>query len=346
MLWFIIFLIVPTVWIVYASIFLDSFSLKEAGIQFGISVGVCLVLVLITYGSRYGSALDTEILNGQVVDKFSERVSCEHSYQCNPRTDSKGNTTYDTCYEHSFDIDWIVRTTVGNLTISRVNRQGTHEPPRFSDVVPGEPASVEGRYINYVRAVPESIFNEGDFTTTHNVAKYPRVHDYYRVRHVLNSDSGINQGLLNDWDSKLKHALITLGHQKQVNILVIPTQKPPSYANDLEYHWLRGKKNDVIVVIGVDESSTEVMWSRSFGWAESSRVFNEIENRLVGSEINEETIDIVINNVVEFYTRQSFDQYKYLIEEVKPSWWIILLLMIVNIIITGVVGRHFILHKM
>ncbi len=341
MIWFFIFLVVPTIWVLYAGFFIKSFTWKEAAIQFGVSLGFCGFLAFLSILSKYTSAMDVEILNGRVVDKFPQRVSCIHQEECNCRMNDEGRRVCEMCDIHPFDIDWVVRTTVGDVNIDRINEQGTIQPPRFGSVIVGEPASLENRYINYVKAVPESIFNTNDFEVTHNTPRYPRVHDYYRVRHVLDANSGVPRSTLDDWDASLKQRLMVLGHSHQVNIMVVVTGNSPSYAKDLEYNWLRGKKNDVVVVLGVDEAGGIVKWVDSFGWSKSSRVFYEMESNLINVEINENVIDIIGDTVVEYYERQPFEEYSYLIDEVSTPWWAILLLFIGNIIVTVVIGRRF-----
>lgn len=343
MQWFFIFLIIPVIWIAFAKIRFHTFSWQEAGIQFAISILMCIGLAVATMSSRYTGLQDTEILNGYVQDKRSERVSCSHSYQCNCRTDSKGNRTCSTCYEHSYDINWVVDTTVGSIRIQRVDSQGKREPPRFSAVRIGEPASLESRYTNYIKAIPESIFNVEDFATnTYTFPRYPHVSDYYRTQHVLDDSSGISNSTIAQWDAELKDALKTLGTRKQVNIVVVVTDHSEAYATELEYAWLRGKKNDVVVVLGIHDDHVE--WAKSFGWSSLTRVFHEIEDRLTGMNLDDNIIPAITESVEKYYQRESFSQYAYLIEEVSPPAWAVILLFIVNIVITGVIGRHFVLN--
>ena len=45
-------------------------------IAFIVSIGISLF-------GQMGQSLDVEILNGEVIGKYQETVSCSHSYQCN-----------------------------------------------------------------------------------------------------------------------------------------------------------------------------------------------------------------------------------------------------------------------
>lgn len=154
----------------------------------GAAVGVGLVLTFAAfYGGKATKTHDTEILNGQVTHKEKNRVSCSHSYSCHCRTDSKGNTSCDTCYEHSHDYNWDVYSTVGELTIDRIDRQGAHEPPRWTVVMPGQPVAMDHGYTNYVKAVPESVFRVDTIYSKEKLKNIPvpgyplNVYDYHYV---------------------------------------------------------------------------------------------------------------------------------------------------------------------
>src|SRR5690348_3424388 len=81
----------------------------------------------------YQNTTDYQVINGEVTGKEQNRVSCEHSYECNCRQesyecgDSKNSRTCyrrvcDTCYEHSHDYDWDVYSNIGTFTIDRIDR--------------------------------------------------------------------------------------------------------------------------------------------------------------------------------------------------------------------------------
>lgn len=339
MLWFFVFLIIPVLWITFAKIKFHTFSWKEAGIQFGISLVMCVVLASGTLASRYTGTMDTEILNGTVTDKHSDIVSCAHSYEeCTTVNGKRRCTTY---YEHNYDVDWVVDTSVGTLKISRVDRQGVIEPPRFSKVTIGEPASLENTYVNYVKAVPESIFNASEFSNNDYVfPRYPSVYDYYRINHVVNAGANVPSETISKWNKELKKVLESLGSMKQVNVVLVLTDKDPSYADNLEYEWLKGKKNDVVVVLGIHDDHVE--WAKSFGWSKTTRVFYELDDALSGMRIDDDIVGLTAEKIQEFYVRQPFDEYQYLIDEVSPPIWALVLMFIVNVVITGVIGHRFV----
>jgi hypothetical protein len=213
------------------------------------------VLVVNTAGyflSFVGATRDVELLNGEVTSKNREKVSCEHSYQCNCRQTCTGtpphqtcHQTCDTCYEHSHDYDWVVHTTVSDVEINRVDRQGVSEPPRFTAVVIGEPITIENGYTNYIKAAPGSVLRmEGvakDFPGL--LPSYPRVYDYYRVNPTMGVRVAIPQQLVD----QVRKFNADFGPAKQVNFMVVAVASPnPGYLHALEEAWLGGKKNDLI----------------------------------------------------------------------------------------------------
>ena len=93
--------------------------------EFAAQIGLQIVLMAGIIGvNMYSQMRDTETLNGEIVNKKKVRVSCEHSYPCNPHDcmcDDKGNcsTCWDTCYDHSYDWDWRVYSNI-NSTFNMV----------------------------------------------------------------------------------------------------------------------------------------------------------------------------------------------------------------------------------
>ena len=173
----------------------------------GISAALGIAATAIVYAcGMVSQTADTEIINGEVVSKDSQHVSCSHSYDCNcrmvrvpqtcsgtgkNRTCTGGGTERkcDTCYEHSFDVDWMVRSNIGSFGISRVDRQGLMTPPRWAQVANGDPVSKTHMFTNYVKAVPESLFHahaelNGKFDAM--IPAYPSdIYDPYKINRAI-----------------------------------------------------------------------------------------------------------------------------------------------------------------
>lgn len=276
---------------------------------------------------------DVEILSGKVTGKSQDWTSCEHSYQCNPRKvrscsgsgkDKRCSTTteYDTCYEHTNDWDWNVSTTVGTVTIARVDRRGSRTPPRWAKVLVGEPAAREHAYMNYVKGSESSLFgNKHRAVEYDDIPKYPEVYDYYRVNRVINMTTVDTRG----WADYLSDELRTLGKEKQLNIVTILTNHPVSWSDSLFAKWGGGKKNDVVMVYGVSPEGT-VSWFRSTSFADgmnNQALHIRLRNESTDQKINLDLLKQQVDTIKTEYTRLEMKEFEYLKYSVSvPFWWV------------------------
>ena len=257
-------LLVPFIWFLAAKYWLrHTFNYKELGI----SMFVVFVLVIITVQlGKFSQTSDTEIWNGYVTGKKVNDGHYLRSYSCNCRTTSCGKdcttTTCDTCYEDRYTRSYDGYTTVGNVTFdsidttSRMRRNSFGAPASYKRCYKGEPASRERSYTNYVQAVPSSLFNDDSATHTYaaQVPAYPRVHSFYQLNRVINL-AGVDTKTVNEIDKGIDESLKILGAKKQANIIVILTSiADPSYRYAVERAWLGGKKNDIVIFVGVDKA--------------------------------------------------------------------------------------------
>lgn len=323
-----VFIIISIVITMFFAFFVFKHKINTTELALSLTVGVLLSVMVYNLGA-YTKASDTEIWNGHVTDKYRDTVSCSHSYTCNctTSTDSKGNstTTCQTCYEHFQDYDWVVDTNVGSLKINRIDRQGEDEPPRFTKVKIGEPASVEHSFQNYVKAANYSLFQpHPEFAEKYKsvIPSYPRVYDYYRANRVF--AIGITIPNIKEWNAKLSEKLITLGPKKQanINIFIVNSDK---YSSDIFYGiqsaWYNGKKNDIIISVGVDPHTMETTWSKVGGWAEHE-IFNvTLEQELIDMKNIEvdKTLEIVSATTVKYFKRLPMANFEYLKGEIEPS---------------------------
>lgn len=292
----------------------------------------------------YGKMSDVEIWNGQVTGKEMDRVSCSHSYQCNCTTDSKGNTSCSTCYEHFADYNWVVHSTAGRFTINRIDRQGKREPPRWSAVQKGQPVAREHSYDNYIKAVPESLFNKNKSTVAQfpdMIPDYPRVYDYHYANRIITVGVPLPEAKL--WNLDLSMKLRKLGPEKQANVIVVLINtKNQTYIHALEEAWLGGKKNDVVAVIGTD--GREVFWTGVISWTDNQLFKVQLRDDLGAIK----TLDRVkVLNTIEQHVQQSFvrkpmKDFEYLKDEIDPPTWVIVLALLISIL--GSIGLSILFH--
>ena len=330
-------LLVPLAWPFFAkALWKREITLAEMGLN--LAVGV-LVAVGGYYASMHVQASDVEIWNGLLREKQSERVSCTHSYSCNCKqvcTGSGQNRSCsqqcDTCYEHNYDVDWNLKTDVGTVEIDRVDRQGIHEPPRFSRAKLGDPVALAKPFQNYIKAAPDSLFNASSEQMLKaqfqgKLLPYPaEVYDYHYVNRVITQ--GVNVPTLPAWNAALAQTLAKLGPSKQVNaIIVFSKENDPNYAEALRAAWLGGKKNDVVVVLGTPEYP-KIAWVRVFSWTDKELFKVELRDELFNlQEVDiDKVMAVLATHIEKQFVRKHMADFEYLKNEATPPTWLAILL--------------------
>ncbi len=294
-----------------------------------IAVGIGLTMA-VWAGSRYSMMADVEHFNGQVTSKERDTVSCSHSYLCNCRTvysgSGKNRTSRrkcDTCYDHRNDYDWDVKSTAGNFTIDRVDRQGRDEPQRWSIVKVGDPVTRAHQYTNYVQAAPDSLFNLSlrDGRYKGKLPAYPGFYDYQYSDRVIASGFVLPDAKV--WNHNLAMALRELGPKKQSNIVIVMTGEGEDFAEALRVHWLGGKKNDVLIIMGTNYPA--IKWVRVYSWAQQDIVNVALRSALLSSKTLDPnaTINTIAQNVDKYYIRKPMKDFEYLADEIEPSIWVV-----------------------
>ena len=304
-------------------------------------IGVCVIISVIWFADTYSTTADTEIWNGQIVSKSRDHGHYLRSYECNCSTDSKGNRRCSTCYKDRYTVNWSAVSTVGDITFDHLDSGSssvylTPDPYAYTKCYVGEPASLEHHYVNYIRAVPESLFHgvlSKEFTNL--IPSYPRVHDYYHVDRVINVGSKVPSAFIGDLDNRLDMMLRNVGPSKEVNIIVVfVNSSDPNYRYSLEQSWVGGKKNDVVIIFGVVDDKT-ISWVDVMTWAKNFN--NELFHVMIRDSLKDvKTFDsekisaIITKNVVEKYSRPSMKSFEYLKDSIQPPEWIIILCVILS----------------
>lgn len=322
---FLMLCMIPLVWTIAAKlIFRRDFHWIENIALFFAGAAVIGIGVLM---SAHGQTSDTLVVTGQVIGKERKRVSCEHSYSCNCRTNSKGRRSCSICYHHSYDFDWYVNGSVGDTRISRVDGRGSNEPPRWSAAKVGEPYAKQVSYTNYVMAAPKSLFRDVTVPEGFNSAGYPGVHDYYRRQPVF-AHGGANVPNLAEWNAHVTDMQRSIGPLKEVDTVIIFTKEESSdWARQLEASWRGSKKNSAVVVVGVGEGGAELKasWAYAFTFANSaSNSLTAVKLRdvmLAPGAVNrpDETVKSIGSVLVRNFKRKHMDDFKYLSAEIRPT---------------------------
>jgi hypothetical protein len=304
--------------------------------EFLAQVGVQLLIAGFSAGVIYSSnTWDTEIWNGYVTGKKKEWVSCSHSYRCRCRSvqscsgsgKDRSCTTHeecDTCYDHANDWDWEVYTSLNEtIDIRRIDRRGSNEPPRWTAVQLNEPTSSEHSYTNYIKAAPDTLFRHQGLTNKYRkiLPQYPdQVYDYYRINRLVL----VNGARVEDpaaWNLKLSEINAKLGHLKQANMVVVLVKNvPDDFYYALEEAWVGGKKNDIVLVVGVD-GQLAPKWSAVMAW--TTRELFKIQLRDGIMDLPKLTPEAVIGvmgkTVQQAYKRKPMAEFEYLQASITPT---------------------------
>lgn len=327
--------IIPLIWSVGLFIYNPKkFQVWEAVASFGITfVIICTVYFFSIYTDMY----DTEIWNGEVVKKERIHDSYIESYSCNCRTVTTGfgknkSTTRvcSTCYRTHYTVDWVVKTTIGKISLESLDRlsssvYSTPDPIQYTNCYVGEPVSDARGYTNYIKASPQSLFNNylAKPTYANKIPQYPKVHSYYKIDRVISVDSKLTEDQISDLNLALSNSLRKLGKLKQANIVVIVTEiDDPTYKNEVENNWIGGKKNDVVIFLGMDDN--KFTWVDVMTWAgnKGNELFAVTVRDSLSTLGNFDVIGIdkiVSDNIVMMYNRPTMEQFKYLKDAVEPS---------------------------
>jgi hypothetical protein len=324
-------------------------------IEIGSAFGVGVMLTLVVYFCGIVSLThDVEILNGQVTSKSRDKVSCRHSYQCHchPSCSGSGKSRScseqcDTCYEHSYDVDWVVHSSVQNWDITTIDRQGLNEPPRWTQVKTGDPVSTTHSFTNYVKAVPESLFH-ANLTNKFDalVPEYPDgIYDYYKLNRAI--AVGVPVPDISQWNADISDILRTLGPSKQANVIVIfVNTSDESYLHALEGKWIGGKKNDIIVVLGVTKYP-KIDFVAISSWTDAQLFKVQLRDDItaVGTIDRVKIIQAIQTNTAKAFQRKHMKDFEYLQSSIEPPTWVLILAVLLGII-SSIATTYFVHRNM
>lgn len=360
MIW--IMVAVPVAWAAFVKFYLKTTytwleALGHIAIVSALMVGAAQI-------GKYSVLEDTEILNGQLTGKSRDHGQYTEFYDCNCTwvTNSNGNSVQkcQTCSREHYTVDWILHSTLGNYTVRSLDSlsssvYSTPNPGLYKRAQEGDACSRTHGYQNYFRAAPNSLQHlSGTVASSHFLKKgmlppYPSVHSLYKVDRVLDPGNRVPADVENKLNEKISLALRTLGPAKQLNAIVVfaPTADP-KYRYALEQHWLGGKKNDAIVLIGVEEYPA-IEWAGVITLAanngnEMLAVKMRDDLKALGDASDPVAMaDTITSNLQKHFKRMPMAEWEHLEEEYTPPLWIIITMMVINIVAN--IGLTWVFHK-
>lgn len=308
------------------------------------------------YLTRWGGIQDTELWNGRIASTPTFGSNCCHSYKCNCRqecTESGNNKqrtckeVCSTCYEHAGDTTYAAVTSNGEEVFrSGCWGPGQGPPTAWSRIRIGEPTVVEHRFTNYIKADPSGLVAESREGFEPALLDYPRVVGW-RARRILLQGVTLDPVELARLESALDELNADLGAAKQVNVIVVvAAQASPDYFDALAHHWLGGKKNDVVLVIGAP-AFPALAWARVMAWNKASGGEDELKGGIaarvlaLGRFDGDAVLGILRDEVSRNYQRRSFTEFEYLLARARPPVWAVITLFVVGLALSSILHYFF-----
>jgi hypothetical protein len=340
-----------------------KYTWKEFALQVG---GTLIVLFGLFMAAGASLTHDTKIVNGIVTEIIPRQESCPVGWQdftdsfcteyqtrqvyshttCTGTGSNKSCTRhYDTEYRYIYPWErrYFIKTDLPRTyEIRRVDAQGAITPPRFSEIEISDPVADTVSYTNYIKGAADSLFSEEDPVETVPIA-YPRIQDYYRANRVIITGYPGNNEFYQDWNSSL--AVVNANIRRTgANAIVVVTGNSETFAESLARSWDAHNINDVIVVIGM--SGSTIAWADVRSWSENSLVNVEIENEILNLEtLDTQAINAIIQEaVLDHYVLRPIEDFEYLVDDIVPPTWAMIMAAIILLIITPLVTYLFHRH--
>lgn len=315
---------------------------------------VILVLCFYGFGIRYGINVDDFCVNnGHVTHAVYEEEWTEEYYTTEETRDSKGNVTSSRLVRHerTHSPSWEVYTTVGDFPVSsstynaitarfRVERQtGSHHPGQCShgdgrtfqtDWRGGAPTfipwSATVSTINWVKASKGTVEKRGG-VEGFSVPAYPGL---IQGPHGPKQPRVLNVGLTGmdgkwfqamEWDMDVLADAV--GASKQCNPLMVLTTQGPGFTEALRAAWLNGKKNDVILVMGVSKWP-QIEWADVIAWDKGSILGPTLRSAM--PEVSLDDRSAVVRTfggaIQKHFQRHRMHDFEYLKDGIEIPHWI------------------------
>lgn len=325
-------------------------TLIEMFMQFTVLILLLLVFWIISFNSKVS---DVEILNGEVIKKEVNTIHCSHSYPCNCHTTCSGSGKSrscfrhcSTCYSHAFDLEYEIMSNIGNYYINTIDSQGLITPPRYTVVKIGDPVSKSHNYTNYIKGSNTSLFASKIALTKEDIKKLPKypsnIYDYYNIDRIIDLTGDFHKEDLSIYNRILADKLKKIGYTKQANVVMVLTNKNEVFALKLLDYWYGGKKNDIIVIIGID-GNKRIQYTRVHSWSLHSIIDIKIRNNISEMQVLDINlaIDVIIQEINQDYVRRSFKEFEYLKWRILPSTLSLFMFTSLLILISGFIGWKF-----
>jgi hypothetical protein len=345
--------------------------------EFGIQVGATFTYLAIIYSALFYTTtdlMDKEYWNGKVAkfeyyEEWKEEVTYTESYSCgtskNPRTCTRTKTRID----YHAPYYRIITSNGEKISITKsdyfkASREFGHKEKdiyRSNQVSFGDgdmyisypnkiiPTSVGHTYENYVKASKLNVIKEKqNKQITDKMVKdglirpYPKTYksEYgtQKLDRIIDTTGTANKKVLRE---KLDKYSAMLGKTKQVNPVIYITNEPIGFKAYLKSAWDGAKKNDAILVLGVNDEGV-VQWSDVITWTNNTDFEVDCGNKFKNMSVKKDTIVTEFSKLIrESYVRKPYKEFEYLKENISLDWYWQLFILLGNIGLSGFIFYKF-----
>jgi len=208
------------------------------------------------------------------------------------------------------------------------------------------PSAVSHKYQNYVTAAEYNVVNVKTtpeeikfYKKNGSLREYPTKYEdkygtpkLYRVVNTVASFNDETSGLLDGMDLLAAR----LGRTKQVNpilYIVNSDEIDSSFKYVLESYWKNAKKNDVILILGINSKGV-IEWSDSIAWSKTPDLIIDLQNFRIGMSAHNkmELISDLQKYINTSYVRKPMADYEYLTQNISIDFKYQALIFLINLI--------------
>jgi len=258
-------------------------------------------------------------------------------------------TKYRTHHEHWVESNYFGRETVtkripesrfkeiahnfgGKIITTQPHKSGFYEGDPNIYTIQNEtgyiyPSVITKTWTNRVKAAP-SVFSFPKIPKGIQVLDYPTLKHFHRSNRLI----GLAKKHISilEWDRMCSR----LGPMKKVNVILIGyIQGDAQIAHYQEAKWIGGKKNDLVLCYGGDETGKKASWSYVFGWTEEEIVKRNLETVLLECSIDNNILPKIEEEIAKNYKIKEWKKFDYI--SVEPPFWSYLVMLFVTIILQG-----------
>lgn len=208
------------------------------------------------------------------------------------------------------------------------------------------PSSKKHHYVNYIKASHSVLKYYGQIKGyEEHIAKYPSVYegpfgDFYLDR-VVDTKSLVPAYWKTAVNNELCFHNSYLGPSKEVNLIVYFTNQDRGFTYALHEAWCGGKKNDVVVIIGM-KHFPQIEWVEVMSWTPHEAFKIKLRDKIMGLKTLTDQnafVQTIVNQVrapgEDGFERLQMSNMEYLIADINLPWWAYIISSLIIILLYG-----------